>query len=180
VDALMRRHGLVLTGVEHFPTLQGGTLRWHVTRRGPVRAEAEELLRAEREQGLTDFGYYREFGRRVDEIRSSLLELLRRLRAEGNTIAAYGAAAKGSTLVNYVGIGTDLVDFVVDRNVHKQGLYMPGSHLPVRAPEALLAEQPDYVLLLAWNYKDEVMAQQADYRARGGRFIVPIPSPVIV
>ena len=180
VDALMRRHGLVLTDVEHFPTLQGGTLRWHVTRRGPIRAAAEELLRVEREEGLTDFGYYREFGRRVDEIRSSLLELLRDLRAEGNTIAAYGAAAKGSTLVNYVGIGTDLVDFVVDRNVHKHGLYMPGTHLPIRDTAALLEEQPDYVLLLAWNYRDEVLAQQAEYVRRGGRFIVPVPRLEIV
>ena len=180
MDALVRRYGLVITKVERFPSLQGGTLRWHVTRNGPVEESALAFLRAEREARLTELVYYEEFGRRVDAIRSSLVGLLRRLRGDGMTIAAYGAAAKGSTLLNYAGIGGDLVDFVVDRNVHKQGLYMPGSHLPVQAPEALLEEQPDYVLLLAWNYKDEVMAQQADYRARGGRFIVPIPSPVIV
>jgi len=106
--------------------------------------------------------------------------LLRGLKADGKSIAAYGAAAKGSTLVNYAGIGPELVDFVVDRNVHKQGLHMPGTHLPITDPEALLEQRPDYVLLLAWNYKDEVMAQQSDYLSRGGRFIVPVPSPRIV
>ena len=180
VEALMRRHGLVLTDVEHFPALQGGTLRWHVARRGPATERVSDFLRAEREAGLTELGYYEQFGRRVEGIRSSLLELLRGLRADGGSVAAYGAAAKGSTLVNYVGIGPDLVDFVADRNVHKHGLYMPGTHLPIRDPSALLEEQPDYVLLLAWNYRDEVMAQQAEYLARGGRFIVPVPKPEIV
>ena len=180
VDALMRRHGLVLTDVEHFPDLQGGTLRWHVTRRGPATQTVRSFLRAEREAGLTELGYYEQFGRRVEGIRASLLELLRGLRADGRSVAAYGAAAKGSTLVNYVGIGPELVDFVADRNVHKHGLYMPGTHLPIREPSALLEEQPDYVLLLAWNYRDEVMAQQAEYLARGGRFIVPVPTPEIL
>jgi hypothetical protein len=180
VDLLMRRHGLVLTAVEHFPSLQGGTLRWHVRRHGPVEESARSFLAAERAEGLTDLAYYDEFGRRVERIRHTLLRLLRRLRADGRTIAGYGAAAKGSTLVNYVGIGTELVDFVVDRNVHKQGLFMPGTHLPIRDPSALLEEQPDYVLLLAWNYCDEVMAQQEEYLRRGGRFIVPVPEPRVL
>ncbi len=106
--------------------------------------------------------------------------LLRRLRAEGSRIAAYGAAAKGSTLLNYAGIGTDLIDFVVDRNVHKQGRLMPGVHIPIRPTEALLEERPDYVLLLAWNFADEILAQQEEYRSLGGRFIVPVPEPRIV
>jgi SAM-dependent methyltransferase len=180
VDELMRRHGLVLTAVEHFPALQGGTLRWHITRHGPADASVRRHLRAEREDGLTRFGYYEEFGRRVEGIRASLRELLGRLKDQGSSVAAYGAAAKGSTLVNFVGIGPDVVDFVVDRNVHKHGLYMPGTHLPIRAPEALLEEQPDYVLLLAWNYRDEVLRQQAEYVRRGGRFIVPVPRPQVV
>jgi SAM-dependent methyltransferase len=180
VDALMQRHGLILTAVEHFPALQGGTLRWHVTRRGSPAESVRRHLNAEREDGLTRLGYYEEFGRRVEGIRTSLRELLGRLKGEGSSIAAYGAAAKGSTLVNYVGIGPEVVDFVVDRNVHKQGLYMPGTHLPIRAPEALLEEQPDYVLLLAWNYREEVLRQQAEYVRRGGRFIVPVPRPQIL
>ena len=117
---------------------------------------------------------------RVDRIRAGLVDQLRQLRGDGATIAAYGAAAKGSTLLNYMGIGTDLVDFVVDRNVHKQGRLMPGVHIPVRDTSALLEEQPDYVLMLAWNFKDEILSQQAEYRRRGGKFIVPIPNPEIL
>jgi SAM-dependent methyltransferase len=180
VAALMRRHGLVLNRVEHFPDLQGGTLRWWVSRSGVVEESARSYLAAERAEGLTDFSYYESFGSRVEGIRTGLLALLHRLKGEGNRIAAYGAAAKGSTLVNYAGIGPDLVDFVVDRNVHKQGLHMPGTHLPIRDPAALLEEQPDYVLLLAWNYRDEVIRQQAEYVARGGRFVVPVPTPEVV
>jgi SAM-dependent methyltransferase len=180
VDVLMRRHGLTLTAVEHFPTLQGGSLRWHVTREGPIEDSARDFLAAEHAEGVTRFGYYEEFGQRVAGIRTELVAMLRSLKAAGSSIAAYGAAAKGSTLVNYAGIGTDLVDFVVDRNVHKHGLHMPGTHLPIRPTEALLEEQPDYLLLLAWNYKDEIAAQQAEYVARGGRFIVPVPRPVVL
>jgi hypothetical protein len=106
--------------------------------------------------------------------------MLRKLKAGGHRIAAYGAAAKGSTLLNTTGIGTDLIDFVADRNVHKQGRYMPGVHIPICEPERLRAEMPDYVLLLAWNLKDEIMRQQAEYQRAGGKFIVPIPSPTVL
>jgi len=177
VDALMRRHGLHLNAVEHFPALQGGTLRWRVGRREAVEDSARDHLAREREQGLTEREYYAEFGARVDRIRVELRDLLTSLRADGRTIAAYGAAAKGSTLMNYCEIGPELVDFVVDRNVHKHGLHMPGTHQPIGDPALLLERQPDYVLLLAWNYHDEVAAQQAEYLRRGGRFILPVPTP---
>jgi hypothetical protein len=95
-------------------------------------------------------------------------------------IAAYGAAAKGATLINYVDIGTELVDFVVDRNSFKQGRYMPGRHLPIFGPEKLLEEMPDFVLLLAWNFADEIRARQSEYESRGGRFIVPVPEPRVL
>jgi len=180
VDALARRHGLFLNAVEHFPALQGGTLRWHLGAREEVQESARAFLEAEREDGLTGFDYYREFGARVESIRDGLRDLLGRLRADGASIAGYGAAAKGSTLLNFTGVDGELIDFVVDRNVHKHGLYMPGVHLPIVPPERLLAEQPDYVLLVAWNYRDEVVRQQAEYLARGGRFIVPIPTPEIL
>jgi SAM-dependent methyltransferase len=180
VDALARRHGLYLNGVEHFPALQGGTLRWRLgTRAAPDRSVAE-YLEAERRSGLTSVDYYREFATGVQTIKRELRELLASLRADGKTIAAYGAAAKGSTLVNFVGIGPETVDYVVDRNVHKQGLLMPGTHLPIRDPGALLETMPDFLLLLAWNYKDEIAEQQAEYLGRGGRFIVPVPRPEIL
>ena len=180
VDVLMRSHGLRLNEVEHFPELQGGTLRWRVGKPAERHESARAYLEAEREQGVTEFEYYRDFGREVERIRDDLRALLTGLRREGRSIAAYGAAAKGSTLVNYVGIGTDLVEYVVDRNVHKQGLFMPGTHLPIRHPDALLETMPDYVLLLAWNYADEVRQQQAEYLRRGGRFIVPVPTPQVL
>jgi hypothetical protein len=129
---------------------------------------------------MLDIGYYKDFATRVQAMRDGLLSLLRDLKAQGKTIAAYGAAAKGSTLVNSMGIGTDLVDFVVDRNVHKHGLLMPGVHIPIVGPEALLERKPDYTLLLAWNFKDEVLAQQDEYRRAGGQFIVPVPEPQVI
>jgi hypothetical protein len=180
VDALARRNGLFLNHVEYFPDLHGGTLRWHLGKRDEPSETVTSYLREEQDKGMLDIGYYKDFAGRVQGIRDGLLALLRDLRAQGKTIAAYGAAAKGSTLVNTMGIGTDLVDFVVDRNVHKQGLLMPGVHIPIVGPEALLERKPDYTLLLAWNFKDEVLAQQDEYRRAGGQFIVPVPEPQVV
>ena len=179
VDALMRRNGLFLNDVEHLG-IHGGSLRWYVEPREDVSDVVAKYLKEEEEDGLTRFEHYGSFGERVAGIKGRLLDLLGGLKAEGKTIAAYGAAAKGATLVNYVGIGRDLVDFVVDRNVHKQGLAMPGVRIPIVDPAELLAQMPDYVLLLAWNFRDEIMAQQTEYLRRGGRFIVPIPEPEIV
>jgi len=180
IDALMRRNGLFLNHVEHFPDLHGGTLRWHIGPTEDVSDAVRAYLRAEVEDGVTGFEYYRNFAAQVERIRSDLLALLHDLKARGATVAAYGAAAKGSTLVNYIGIGTDLVDFVVDRNTYKQGMYMPGTHIPIVDPSELLVRQPDYLLLLAWNFQDEIMRQQAEYLERGGRCIVPVPEPKIL
>jgi hypothetical protein len=116
----------------------------------------------------------------VAAIRSELTELLQDLKRRGARIAGYGAAAKGTIMLNYAGLGPELLDFVVDRNVHKQGRYIPGVRLPIEPPERLLEAQPDYVLILPWNFKDEIMTQQDEYRRRGGRFIVPVPRPSIL
>ena len=180
IDRQMRRHGLFLNDVEYFPELHGGTLRWHIGHHETPSERVRQYLADEHEAGLDTFEYYEAFADRVQTVKRDLLDLLRNLKADGKTIAAYGAAAKGATLLNTVGITTDLVDFVVDRNVHKQGLHMPGTHQPIRDVAALTDEQPDYVLLLAWNFKDEIIAQQRDYLDRGGRFIVPVPTPEII
>ena len=180
IDRLMRRNGLFLNHVEHFPDLHGGTLRWYVSPAEDVSDAVRAYLRAEEEDGMNGFEYYRNFAAQVERIKSSLLELLHDLKGQGAAVAAYGAAAKGSTLINYVGIGPDLIDFVVDRNTYKQGKYMPGTHLPILEPSELLARQPDYLLLLAWNFQDEIMRQQEQYLQRGGRCIVPVPHPKIV
>jgi SAM-dependent methyltransferase len=180
VAALMRRHGLSLNRVERFPELHGGTRRWWVSPVAAVEGSARDELAHEAAAGVDRAEHYRSFGERVDRLRHELVGLLRGLRDDGARIAAYGAAAKGATLLNACGIDRELVEFVVDRNPHKQGLFMPGTHQPIRAPEALEAERPDYVLLLAWNFEREVLEQQQAYRGGGGRFIVPVPEPRVV
>jgi SAM-dependent methyltransferase len=180
VDRLMQRHGLWLQHVEYFPDLHGGSLRWWVGREHVRSAEAQAFLAAEVDAGLTRFDYYADFGGRVERIRTELNGLLEDVRRSGARVAAYGAAAKGSTLLNYAGIGPDLVEYVVDRNVHKHGKCMPGSGQPILAPEALVERMPDYVLLLAWNFRDEIVRQQTEYTQLGGRFIVPVPNPEIL
>jgi SAM-dependent methyltransferase len=179
LDALFRRHGLYLNGVRRLP-IHGGSLRLYVEPRERIGDSVMELLRLERESGLDRLDYYLDFARRVERVKTELLALLRGLKGDGRRIAAYGAAAKGCTLINTVGIGTDLIDYVVDRNVHKHGRYMPGHHLPIHGTERLIEDRPDYCLLLAWNFAQEIAAQQAEYQRLGGRFIVPVPEPRIL
>ncbi len=175
IDRLVARHGLVVGDVEHIP-LHGGSLRLFVVSvEQPQTARAREMLDAERAAGMLRFDYYRDFAERIESLKRELIELLRHLKSEGKRIAAYGASAKGSTLLNVFGIGADTLEFVADRSTVKQHRYTPGSHLPILPPETLLERLPDYVLLLTWNFADEILAQQAEYRAKGGRFIVPIP-----
>jgi SAM-dependent methyltransferase len=179
LDRLFRMHSLFLNNVKRL-SIHGGSLRIYVEKEENVSATVRAMLQTEAAEKVDQIDYYRDFAHRVEGIRTELQRLLQRLKQEGARIAAYGAAAKGSTLINYSDIGTELVDFVVDRNTHKQGLYMPGQHIPVLAPEALLERNPDYVLLLAWNFAEEILQQQKEYQQRGGRFIIPVPNPRVV
>jgi SAM-dependent methyltransferase len=176
---LFRRHGLSLNRVEPLE-IHGGSLRLFVERREREDRSVAEYLQAERRDCMDRLEYYSGFSVKVGRIRSELGALLARLKGEGKRIAGYGAAAKGTILLNFAGVGREMLEFVADRNVHKQGRYIPGVRLPIVPPARILEEQPDYVLILPWNFKDEIMEQQGEYRRRGGRFIVPVPEPVIV
>lgn len=183
VDRLMRRHGLVLFRVEQFPDLHGGTLRWWMApqQASPVVEESvREQLAREAALGVDGPAFYADFGERVAGVQSRLRRLLVELKEQGRSVAAYGAAAKGATLLNSTGIGPDVLDFVVDRNTVKQGQWLPGARLPILPVEALLERRPDYVLLLAWNFAGEIVRQQQGYRDMGGRFIIPVPEPKVL
>lgn len=182
LERLLTRNGLRVVDVERLP-IHGGSLRVFAVRDGSREQTAPSvrgLLEEEEQLGIPTSGYFDQFARRVESLREELRALLHDLKAQGHRLAAYGAAAKGSTLLNYCGIGADVLEFVADRSEHKQGLYLPGVRLPVVAPERLIEEMPDEVLLLAWNFADEILEQQAEYRRRGGRFVVPVPHPWIV
>ncbi len=175
---LFARHGLKLRHVEEV-AIHGGSLRVFVVpeaQKTPASPLVQAVLDEERRRGLGIAAYYRDFSKRVLDLKRVLTGVLTDLKAANRRIAAYGASAKGSTLLNFFGIDRQILDFVADRSTHKQGRFMPGVKVPIVGPEAILAKQPDYVLLLTWNFMAEILEQQAEYRHRGGRFIIPVPS----
>ena len=179
---VFQRAGLRVFDIEHLPT-HGGSLRVYACHQTAHHAETRAVsacLEQERAAGLTRLDTYAAFGEQVRETKRALLTFLIGAKRDGCRIVAYGAAAKGNTLLNYCGIGTDFIDFAVDKNPVKQGKLLPGSRIPVHAPEAIFDSKPDYLLILPWNIKDEVMQQMAGIRDWGGRFVVPIPTVEIL
>jgi SAM-dependent methyltransferase len=181
VERLLARHGMRVFDIQELWT-HGGSLRLFCCRSQSGRPEsaAVQMVRsAEDAMGLRNLAAYHAFASRVTGTKRKLLELLIGIKREGGKIAGYGAPGKGNTLLNYCGIRTDLIDFTVDRNPYKHGRYLPGTRIPVLAPTAIGEAKPDYVLILPWNLRDEIMKQVAQVREWGGRFIIPIPEPVI-
>jgi SAM-dependent methyltransferase len=178
VERVFAAHGLTLWDVDELPT-HGGSLRIYGKHEGdarwPVTERVTALRERERAAGFDAPGIYAAFGARVIETKNKLLEFCIAAKREGKRIVGYGAPAKGNTLLNYCGLRRDYVEFTVDRSPHKQGTYLPGTHIPIVEPDAIRASRPDYVLILPWNLKDEIMEQMAYIREWGGRFVVPIP-----
>jgi SAM-dependent methyltransferase len=179
LDTLFARHGLTIGAVEQIP-IHGGSLRFFAGRGMPRAQSITHLLEEEREWGVATTDAYRRFGDRVRTLCDELRQMLASLKSEGKKIAAYGASAKGTTLLSFSGIGSETLDFVADRSTVKQGKRTPGTQLEIVAPEELLTRMPDYLLLLTWNFADEIMRQQEEYRRRGGRFNIPQPEVAIV
>lgn len=178
VTSIFASHGLVIFDVEELPT-HGGSLRVYArhsedTSR-PVGKRVADMLERERLAGFTDLGYYLSFGKRVEETKRNILSFMIGAKNDGKSIAGYGAPAKGNTLLNYCGIRTDFIDYTVDRSPHKQGRFLPGTHIPVYSPEKLKETRPDYVVILPWNLKEEIMEQMSHIREWGGQFVVFIP-----
>ena len=182
-EAIFAGHGMTIFDVEELWT-HGGSLRIYARHSAdesrPVSDRVRELRQREEKAGYRDVGTYTAFEERVRETKRALLELLTDLKRQGKVIVGYGAPGKGNTLLNYCGIRTDFVDFTVDRNPYKQGRYLPGTHIPIYAPERINEVKPDYILILPWNFKDEIVAQLAPAKEWGSRFIVPIPRATVL
>jgi len=183
VKRIFETQGLKLFDVEELST-HGGSLRIHATHiENGDQKEGERLdalLTIERNKGYTELELYREFDNRVKKTKRDLLKLLIKLAEDGKKVAGYGAPGKGNTLLNYCGIYTDLIEYTVDRNPKKQGMYLPGSLIPIFHPDKIRETKPDFVFILPWNFKDEIMSQMKDIAEWGGKFIIPIPVPIIV
>ncbi|QNH61117.1 methyltransferase domain-containing protein [Hymenobacter sediminicola] len=178
VERIFAHHGLTLFDVEELPT-HGGSLRIYARHTGctewPLSERVAELRNRELAAGVTDLTYYADFEEKAKETKRKLLEFLIEAKRAGKTVVGYGAPGKGNTLLNYCGIRTDFLDYTVDVSPHKQGNFLPGTRIPICHPDRIWDTQPDYVLILPWNLREEIMDQMAGIREWGGRFVVPIP-----
>lgn len=180
LSRIFERVGMSVVNVEHL-SIHGGTLRYYISHAGQnVSDKVNELLANENKIGVTTKKYYTEFNDRIVKLKKDLLDLLNDLKSKGHSIAAYGASAKGSTLLNTFKINKESIDFIVDRSRDKQGYLIPGLHLEIIDPKELKNRQPDYTLLLTWNFADEILMQQKKYREAGGKFIIPLPEVKII
>lgn len=182
LDYFFRLHGMLIFRVEHVSS-HGGSLRVFVKKESssmPVEQPVSDMLYAEERKGVRSFSTYAGFAGRVESARSSLVSLLRRLKSSGASIAAYGAPAKATTLLSFCNIGKETIDYIVDDSPLKQGLFMPGSRIPIVSQKMLDEKTPDYILILAWNFADEILKKTKPYADRGVKFIIPFPEPVVV
>jgi SAM-dependent methyltransferase len=171
---LFRRHGLSLNEVVR-TSIHGGSLRLFIEKNENVGKSVTDLLEKEEELGVSGLAYYQGFASRVEGLKRDLIALLDDLKSQGKRIYGYGAAAKGCTLLSYCGVGSQYLDCILDLSPMKQGLYFTGNRVPIEAPPKLLEDQPDAVLIIAWNFAKEIMQQQEAYRERGGMFVIPVP-----
>jgi SAM-dependent methyltransferase len=181
VERIFESHGLQVFDVDKLPT-HGGSLRIYARHENgePVTSSIESLRRSEAAAGIDQLSTYSDFKEKVEATKRELLTFLINAKANGKRIAAYGAPAKGNTLLNYCGVRQDFIDFAVDRSPAKQNRYLPGTHIPVFAPEKIDQKKPDYVLILPWNIKDEIVGKMGHIRDWGGKFVVPIPTVEIL
>jgi hypothetical protein len=182
-EKIFAGHGMTLFDVEELST-HGGSLRIYARHiddeSKPVSNRVIELRQREIQAGFTDMAYYANFAEQVKETKRKLLEFLIQARREGKTVVGYGAPGKGNTLLNYCGIRTDFLDYTVDRNPYKQGKFLPGTHIPIFHPDRIAETKPDYLFILPWNFKDEIMQQMAFIQEWGGQFVVPIPEVTVI
>ena len=181
IAKVFEKYDMEVFDLEHFD-IHGGSLIFFIGNKDvhDISPKVEQYIFIEKQKRFDSIDTYYHFADKVSLVKKELLQLLNDLKSQGKTIVGYGAAAKGNTLLNYCGISTDLIDYIVDKSPHKQNLYTPGTHIPVLNTDKLLEELPDYTLLLAWNFADEILEQQKLYREKGGKFIIPIPHIQIV
>ncbi|HEY3761920.1 MAG TPA: class I SAM-dependent methyltransferase [Verrucomicrobiae bacterium] len=182
IESLVKDSAFTLARVDHYP-IHGGSILFHLRHRSSksaVHSSVPIALELEQQMKLGAPATWMDFSQRVNRIRAELPTLLRKLKAEGKRIIGYGASAKGNTLLNTCGVSTKELDYIIDNTPFKQNKVAPGSWIPIRAPENLLKDQPDYALLLAWNFAPEIIRRETEFQKRGGRFIMPIPEPKII